>query len=337
MPKRSAGLFESNFRIEEQGMKVLHTEKELHSENEPHSEKLDSICPTATSARWSERSIVGVIGGLGEMGRLFSKFFSSHGFQVKVADVETPLTPEQVAGESDIVVFAVPLHKSVEIIRKLVPYTREGQLLMDLTSLKEVPVREMLKSPACVVGLHPMFGGRTSSFAGQTVAACPVRIGREQWLWLRGLFTVSGIKVKECSPDEHDRMMSIIQVLFHLTTMIIGRTLRKLDIDITESMDYTSPSYRIEMNLVGRIFAQNPELYAAITQMNPNSEAIFSTLKEGLEVYEQFYRSGNLDEFINDFEQSAGHLGDFCTSAYRESSELLDFSVELANRKSPDL
>ncbi len=326
----------SNFRIKEQGMEDCQTEKDLPTEKELNSEKRDSICPSAMSTRWSERSIVGVIGGLGEMGKLFSKFFSSHGFQVKVADVETPLTPEQVAGESDIVVFAVPLHKSVEIIGKLVPYTRRGQLLMDLTSLKEATVREMLKSPACVVGLHPMFGGRVSSFSGQTVAACPVRIGREQWQWLRGLFTARGIRIKECRPDEHDRMMSIIQVLFHLTTMIVGRTLRKLDIDINESMDYTSPSYRIEMNLVGRIFAQNPELYAAITQMNPNSEAIFSTLKEGLEAYEQFYRAGNLQEFINDFEQSARHLGDFCVNAYRESSEILDFSVGLANRKNPD-
>ena len=96
-------------------------------------------------------------------------------------------------------------------------------------------------------------------------------------------------------------MMSIIQVLFHLTTMLIGRTLRKLDIDIDETMDYTSPSYRIEMNLVGRIFAQNPELYGAITQMNPNTEEIFSALKDGLEVYEQFYRSANLKGFMEDF------------------------------------
>lgn len=294
---------------------------------------MDHVHSTPSNPRWSDRSTVGIIGGLGEMGRLFTKFFDSHGFRVNVADVRTELTPERAVSESDIVVFAVPLPKTVGIISKLVPYTRGDQLLMDLSSLKEAPIREMLKSPASVVGLHPMFGGRVSSFLGQTLAACPVRIDQEQWEWLRGLFTSSGIRVKECSPNEHDKMMSIIQVLFHLTTMIVGRTLRKLDINIKETMDYTSPSYRIEMNLVGRIFAQNPELYTAITQMNSNSEAIFAALKEGLEVYEQFYRTGNLEEFIKDFEQSAAHLGDFCTGAYSESSEILDFSVQLANRK----
>ena len=292
------------------------------------------FCGQTTSVpQWNECSTVGIIGGLGEMGRLFSKFFSSHGFHVNLADLDTPLTPEQAVGESDIVIFAVPLHKTVEIIRRLVPHTRPGQLLMDLTSLKTAPVKEMLQSHASVVGLHPMFGGRISGFNGQTMAACPVRIGLAQWRRLRALFTSSGIRVKECSPEEHDRMMGIIQVLFHLTTMLIGRTLRKLDADIGETMNYTSPSYRIEMNLVGRIFAQSPELYAAITQMNPNTEEILSTLKDGLKVYEQFYRSGNLDGFIEDFELSARHLGDFCLDAYRESSQILDFSVELANHK----
>lgn len=283
--------------------------------------------------QWNNQSVVGVIGGQGEMGSLFVRFFSSRGFKVEVVDVQTVLRPEDAMRRCDIVLFAVPLHKSVEIIRQLAPLARPGQLLMDLTSLKVATVNEMLQSSASVVGLHPMFGGRVSSFSGQTLAACPVRISPENWQWLRGLFSSSGMRVKECSPEEHDRMMSIIQVLFHLTTMLMGRTLRKLGIDIHETMEYTSPSYRIEMNLVGRIFAQNPELYAAITQMNPNTGKVFSELKESLEVYEEFYRSENLEGIIADFKKSADHLGDFCAQAYRESSALLDFSVDLANNK----
>jgi prephenate dehydrogenase len=288
----------------------------------------------AVHPRWNSDSTVCIIGGLGEMGRLFSNFFSRLGFHVKVADLVTPLRPLDAVRESQIVIFAVPLHETVDIIRELSPHIRSEQLIIDVTSLKVAPVREMLASRAWVVGLHPMFGGRISSLSGQTIAACPVRIEPADWNWLKGLFSDSGIRVKECTPEEHDRMMSIIQVLFHLTTMLIGRALRKLDIDIHETMEYTSPSYRIEMNLVGRILAQNPELYAAITQMNPNSREIFSALKDGLAVYEKFYESGNLEGFMEDFERSAQHLGDFCRSAYRESSEILDFSIELANRNS---
>lgn len=288
--------------------------------------------PPVVIPRWDRASTVGIIGGLGEMGRLFGNFFSDLGFPVAVADLHTTLTPEDIIRESQIILFAVPLHETVDIMRKWIPHVRPGQLVMDVTSLKVAPVREMLASQAWVVGLHPMFGGRIPSLSGQTLAACPVRIDPVDWNWLKGIFSSNGIRVKECTPEEHDRMMSIIQVLFHLTTMLIGRALRKLDIDIHETMEYTSPSYRIEMNLVGRILAQNPELYAAITQMNPNSREIFSTLREGLALYEEFYETGNLEAFMEDFERSAQHLGDFCRNAYCESSELLDFSIGLANR-----
>jgi prephenate dehydrogenase len=228
------------------------------------------------------------------------------------------------------VLFAVPLHRTVNIIREVVPYTRPDQLLMDLTSLKVDPIREMLQSQASVVGLHPMFGGRISSFDGQTLVACPVRIGSSSWASLRGLFTDRGIKVKECTPEEHDRMMSIIQVLFHMTTMLTGRVLRDFGVNIAETMEYTSPSYRLEINLLGRIFAQNGALYSAITQMNPNTKEIFRLLKKGLDDYEKWYDSKDLDTFVKDFEQSAVHLGDFCRRAYRESSAILDFTVRMA-------
>jgi prephenate dehydrogenase len=283
--------------------------------------------------RWKPGATVGIVGGLGEMGRLFSSFFMECGYRVLVADLHTPVTAREVVEASDMVLFAVPLHGTVSIIRGLVPHVKSDQLLMDVTSLKTGPVREMLASPASVVGLHPMFGGRVAGMSGQTMVACPVRIGAGDWAHVRGLFTSRGLIIKETSPEDHDRMMSIIQVLFHMTTMLIGRVLRDFSIDIGETMEYTSPSYRVEMTLLGRIFAQSPALYSAITMMNPHTGDILSALREGLEVYRGWYESEDLQGFMRDFERSAAHLGDFCRTAFEESSEMLDFSNKLANRK----
>jgi prephenate dehydrogenase len=202
---------------------------------------------------------------------------------------------------------------------------------MDLTSLKVGPVREMLESSASVVGLHPMFGGRVSSFRGQILVACPVRVAAADWQKLKQRFLSSGLLVKECTPEHHDRMMSVIQVLFHMTTMLTGRVLRELGVDIAETMDYTSPSYRLEMNILGRMFAQNPALYSAITQKNPYTGELLDRLQSGLELYRSWYGEGDLQSFIRDFEQSAHHLGEgFCERAYGESSALLDFVVRQA-------
>ena len=280
---------------------------------------------------WKSGTKVGIIGGLGEMGRLFTDFFNKLGYRVEIADLGTERNSREVLESSEVVLFAVPLHRTIDVIRELIPYVRKNQLLMDVTSLKVGPVREMLRSPAAVVGLHPMFGGRISSLVGQTLVACPARISQQDWALTRDLFVQTGIRIKECTPEEHDRMMSVIQVLFHMTTMLVGRVLRDLTVDIGETMEYTSPSYRLEINLLGRMFAQNGALYSAISQMNPYTKDILALLKEGLACYEEWYEKEDLAAFIGDFELSAQHLGDFCTQAYQESSAVLDFGVRLAN------
>ena len=283
------------------------------------------------SRYWKPDARVGVIGGCGEMGRLFTGFFKDLGYRVDISDLGTKRTSREVIEGSDVVLFAVPLHETVSIIRKLAPHYRSDQLLMDVTSLKVGPVREMLRSPAAVVGLHPMFGGRIATFSGQTLVACPVRVSPQEWSFTRGLFTQQGIRIKEWTPEEHDRMMSIIQVLFHMTTMLVGRVLREQSVDIAETMEFTSPSYRLEINLLGRMFAQNGALYSAISQMNPYTKDILRSLMKGLAHYEKWYDEEDLEAFIEDFKRSADHLGDFCSNAYAESSAVLDFGVRLAH------
>jgi prephenate dehydrogenase len=286
--------------------------------------------------RWGRGKTIGIIGGMGQMGRLFGRFFEAQGYQVVVADRSAGKDNAAVIRMSDIVLFAVPLHETVNIIGELIPYARPEQLLMDLSSLKVGPIQAMLRSSSSIVGLHPMFGGNISSFAGQTMVACPARIDSQDWSYLRRLFENQGIRIKECTPEKHDYMMSIIQVLFHVTTMLTGRVLRELQVDVAETMEFTSPSYRLEMNLLGRIFAQNPALYSAITQMNPFALDVLEHLESGLKRYREWYGAGDLFAFVSDFKRTAEHLGDFCGLAFEESSALLDFSVELARAKTED-
>lgn len=263
------------------------------------------------------------------MGQLFRRFFEGQGYEVIIADRGSEKGNEDVMQLADIILFAVPLHETVNIIFDLIPHARPEQLLMDLSSLKVRPIEAMLRSPSAVVGLHPMFGGSISSFGGQTIVACPVRIASGEWIPLRKLFENQGMRVKECSPEKHDHMMSIIQVLFHVTTMLTGRVLREMGVDVAETMEFTSPSYRLEMNLLGRIFAQNPSLYSAITQMNPYALKVLNHLEDGLKCYKDWYAGADFPAFVDDFRKSSEHLGDFCELAFDESSALLDFAVKL--------
>ena len=80
-----------------------------------------------------------------------------------------------------------------------------------------------------------------------------------------------GAKVVTCSAEEHDRSMGIIQALRHFTTFAYGVFLSKLNPDLSVILQLSSPIYRLELEMVGRLFAQDPRLYADIILANPRN------------------------------------------------------------------
>ena len=91
------------------------------------------------------KPVVGIIGGLGQMGQWFSRFFTGQGLEVLIGEPGlTPTCPE-VAARADVVVISVPLHLTEAIIAELAPYIRPEALFTDLTSLKQGPMAAMLE------------------------------------------------------------------------------------------------------------------------------------------------------------------------------------------------
>ncbi|MBW1975045.1 MAG: prephenate dehydrogenase/arogenate dehydrogenase family protein [Deltaproteobacteria bacterium] len=281
---------------------------------------------------WGPGSTLGIVGGRGEMGQFFANFFRKRGYRVIISDPKgSEYSNEELISEAKVVLFSVPLHESVSILERYSPMLKEDQLAVDISSLKGPQIRAMLKGSSAVVGLHPMFGGKIRSTKGQTIVACPARIEQKAWEAFKGQFEAEGFRVVECSPDKHDRMMAIIQVLFHLSTMLKGRVLREMDVNIDDTLQFTSPIYRLEISILGRMFAQNPWLYAAIFQMNPHTPEVIEHLQKGIEHFKTLYKNSDISGVVEQFCLSADHLGSFCQKAYKESSELVEFSNRLYN------
>ena len=199
---------------------------------------------------------IAVIGCKGLMGRCMADLFGDLGHPVMIADLDTRLTPEEAAAVADVVIVSVPIRNSVEVIRKVGPLVRKEALLMDVTSIKADPMKAMLESSsASVVGTHPLFGPSVHSLQDQKVVICPGR--GDEWLdWVRRMFQARGLVVRETSPEAHDQAMSIVQVLVHFSTEVIGNTLAHLGVSIEDTLAFTSPIYLLELLMTARHFAQ---------------------------------------------------------------------------------
>jgi len=272
---------------------------------------------------------VGIIGGTGQMGQWFKKFFEKNKCKVLIASRKTKLKPEQCAAKCDVVIISVPISSTVKVIKEVAPYVREGALLMDLTSLKKEPVQAMLQNTqAAVIGTHPVFGPSVKTIRNQTVVLCPAR--PKKWMpWLRNILEKNGALVRITTPEKHDKMMSIIQGITHFSTICVAHTLKKLGIDVAESLHYTSPIYKLRMDMVGRLLNQDPTLYADIEMLNPeNKKAMEEYIRSTRELIGIIKRKDK-EEFIKFFKEGADFLGSF----KREATEYSDYLIEKLVKK----
>lgn len=267
---------------------------------------------------------IGIIGGNGRMGRMIQRFFSPGGHRIHIVDIGTALTLEDCATRCQVIVVAVPTDHAEEVIERVGPLVGKEACLVDIISLKSKPLEAMLRATrAEVVGTHPVFGPGVHDFVNQTMVLCPGR--GETWKgWLQELFVSLGMKVKECSAEEHDYMMAIIQGMIHFSTITMGHVFKELQLDVKESLQFSSPVYKIRLDMIGRILNQSAELYADIEIQNPSTVGVLQKYLASCEKLFGIIKSGRRDEFIAYFNEAADHMGDFKGVAEMESNYLVD-------------
>lgn len=263
-----------------------------------------------------------IIGGQGQLGRLFGNLFSLSGYRVEtLGHADWPRADEILHG-AGLVMVAVPIDVTCQVIDRL-GNLPENCLLVDVTSVKSEPLAHMLAvHQGPVLGLHPMFGPDVASLAKQVIVCCQ---GREPAAsqWLLEQMTIWGARLQQVEARAHDEAMTFIQALRHFATFAYGWHLSREQANIDRLLALSSPIYRLELAMVGRLFAQDPHLYADIILSSPQNLAMirryYQNFGEALGLLERGDREG----FIEAFSQVSGFFGERADEFLRESRTLL--------------
>lgn len=262
-----------------------------------------------------------VFGGRGALGSVFVNMFRISGYTVEVVEKEDWDRVDKVVADADLVVISVPINVTTEVI-DLLPKLPEHCILADITSTKGEPLAAMMaKHQGPVVGLHPMFGP-DSSFVKQVVVVCDGR-GEESYQWLLDQIKIWGCVLYPSAPQDHDGAMQMIQIMRHFSSFVYGRNLQLENPDLEQLMAFSSPIYRLELAMVGRLFAQNAQLYADIIF---SSEQAIGLLKHYIQTYEQMVgllESGDKEGFKAIFSEVSQWFGDYAVTFQKESKRLL--------------
>ncbi len=267
------------------------------------------------------RSVV-IIGGKGQLGGLFARMFKLSGYQVRIIDRDDWQQADEMLKDAGLVVVTVPIHNTLGVIEKL-SHLPKDCILCDLTSIKSKPLKAMLEiHQGPVVGLHPMFGPDVPSLAKQVIVCCDGR-GEDQYQWLLQQFTIWGASLCNIDAQEHDHGMTLIQALRHFTSFAYGLHLSKVNPNIAQLLKLSSPIYRLELAMVGRLFGQDPNLYGdIILSSDENIEMIQrfqSSFSEAVSLIESRDKAG----FVENFEQVSHWFGEYSQQFMQESQNLL--------------
>jgi prephenate dehydrogenase len=271
--------------------------------------------------------LAGIIGGTGRMGQLFRPVFERAGYEVLVSGRSTELSATALAERCDLVIVSVPIRDTVKVIEEVAPVMSRDQLLCDFTSLKVKPVEAMLASKASVIGLHPMFGPTVGSLKHQTIIVCPARTDEKHLHDLLAIFRSEEAECTITTPEQHDRMMAVVQGLTHFVTLTMADSVRRLGVDIEKTQAFTSPVYQIELSLVGRLLSQDPALYADILQQNPYVPEVLAACRASAAELAEIVDDKDPALFRAFFEKNSRHLGQYCDEGQQMTDALIDCMV----------
>ena len=225
---------------------------------------------------------VAIIGGSGKMGRWFARFLLKEGKDVllvgrskaKLEEARCQLnvsitTDIEDVKLADVVLISVPVDHFEETVKRLSPHTQSDQAILDITSVKVLPIEAMHRyiKRGQVLGTHPVFGPGARSLTNQNFVLTPTdeqenRLAEK----VKSYLETKGARVCLMTPQEHDDMMAIILGLAHFIAITSADSLINFE-RLKEMEAIGGITYKVLLTLVESVISEDPELYASL-QMN---------------------------------------------------------------------
>ncbi|NBC27510.1 MAG: bifunctional chorismate mutase/prephenate dehydrogenase [Bacteroidetes bacterium] len=264
------------------------------------------------------------VGGEGGMGSLYRKVADQSGHKTFSIDKGNWYELEEIAPELDLAIVTVPINATVSVIERLSNQLHPGTILADFTSNKTAPLEAMLKAHSGpVVGLHPMHGPDVPNLSKQLMVFSDGRDPNAAE-WFKEQCKLWGMRVVEADPANHDHVMNLVQGLRHFVALLHGSYMKEYDLNPHQMLEYSSPVYRAELMMTGRIFAQDAELYADIVFANKERRELLVSFFKHHERLIEMVEKDDKAGFIKEFEAVTDFFGRFATQALKESGYLIN-------------
>ncbi len=251
--------------------------------------------------------------GAGKMGRWFTRFFKTEGFSVVVSSrtkskaealkaefgVEVARNNVEALDGSDWILLCMSLDGLEPVLKEIGSQVRPDQVVMDIGSIKEIPVNLLHQhvEHGVTLGTHPVFGPGARSLEGQNFVLTPVgteekRFADEFMGWLEK----HGAKVSVLSPRKHDELMSMVLGFPHFVGLVAGDTLMD-NANFVDAKAVGGASYKLLLTLAEAVSSEEPHFYSNLHMSLPEMEKIEGLFLEKVEEWLKLVKSKDCSGF----------------------------------------
>ena len=219
-------------------------------------------------------SRVVIVGHRGRMGAMLMERFSQRA-DLTVVGLDRPFLAEDMAEAcrgTRALLLCIPASAIAETVEKLLPHMESHTILADITSVKELPMRDMerlWKGP--VVGTHPLFGPTPPDGMELRVPVIPGKnASAEDVSFIEGLFQSFGCLTFQSTAEEHDLAEAKIQGMNFITSAVYFA----MTAEDPALLRYLTPSFLRRKDSAEKQLTENRALFTWLFEANPHSQAM---------------------------------------------------------------
>ncbi len=251
-----------------------------------------------------------IIGHQGRMGSTFMHIWQQAGFTVTGVDRPDPsvntnasctapqsdthtiptsacFNNEELAravANADIVVLCVPVLVLESVVAEVAKHLTGKQLLIDVTSVKILPMQYMKKAyKGPIIGTHPLFGPM-ANLTDLHVAITPANTATAlHYQQVESLFTCFGCHCFATTPEEHDTEIAYAQALNFVSNAAYFATVAQRP----KIAEYVTPSLKRRIDAGKKQMTVDGNMFLGFTAANPMLGSAIQNMRKVLDLIEQ--------------------------------------------------
>jgi chorismate mutase/prephenate dehydrogenase len=259
------------------------------------------------SAFSGDKENILIVGGLGEMGEWFSRFFQNQGHEVSIYDIKGKSETfksyeslEQGIEAASCILIAILLSAVPEIIDRITELKFKG-IVFDIASLKGY-LKDSIKRAGdkgiSITSIHLMFSPNTRTLSDKVICFCDC--GNEKANQKIGfLFKDTAASIVKLSLEENDRVVSYVLGLSHIINIIFMKILMSGEYNYDALKKVANTTFLSRMVTAGSVIKENPYLYYDIQRFDPFKNELYEKLNEAVKYMTDIVLSDNMKMFLD--------------------------------------